>query len=70
MPHWTRWRQRQNLTQAALAKAVGAETSSISHIEIGRRQPSLALLQRLCDELKLTPEERLEAAGLTQKQVA
>lgn len=65
MPHdpntWTGWRDRRNLTQAQLADTVGVDTSTITHIERGRRAPSVAVLHRLCDALGLTPDERAEA---------
>ena len=65
MPHMKTWRLRHRLTQAALAAKVGVDTSTIGHIEINRRKPSIDLLQRICDALDLSPQERLEAAGLS-----
>ena len=65
MPHdpntWTHWRDRLSLTQAQLAETVGVDTSTITHIERGRRAPSVAVLNRLCDALGLTPDERADA---------
>lgn len=65
MPHdpnqWTIWRGRLGLTQAQLADAVGVETSTVTHIERGRRAPSVSVLHRICDALNLNPDERAEA---------
>lgn len=67
MPQWSKWRERIGLTQAALAERVGVETSTISHIEIHRRNPSRDLLIKLCRELGLDEAERLQAAGLERE---
>ena len=64
-PNWAQWRTRRLLTQEQLADLVGVDRATLSHLETGKRLPSLHLLQRLCIVLELTAEERLEAAGLS-----
>lgn len=68
MPHpqsaWSSWRLRRQLTQARLADVVGVETSTITHIENGRRAPSVGVLVRICDALDLGTDERVEALRL------
>jgi len=53
-----------DLTQAAVAEAVGCERSFIALIETAGAVPSAQVLDRLCDTLRLTPEERSEALRL------
>lgn len=65
-----RAREHHGLTQTELAGRLGIGQAHLSAIERGAKTPSLSLLQRLCEELNLSPEERLEAAGLAQKQAA
>lgn len=57
MEPWSRWRERQGLTQDDLALRVGVDRAHLSRIEHGRRTPSVQLLMRLCVELNLTLEE-------------
>jgi len=64
-PAWTQWRSRANLTQEALAEIVLVDRATLSHIENGRRRPSLELVQRLSRALNLSVEERLIATGLS-----
>jgi transcriptional regulator with XRE-family HTH domain len=45
------WRKERELSQEALAAAVGCTTGMIALIETGRRQPSAALLERCATEL-------------------
>ena len=51
------WRK---LTQAELAAKVGVHEMTISKLERGDRQPSLALLRRLAKALKVKVGELLE----------
>ncbi len=51
------WRK---LTQAQLAAKVGVHEMTISKLERGDRQPSLALLRRLAKALKVKVGELLE----------
>lgn len=46
-------RTKRGLTQTKLAKAAGISVSYISHLERGRRSPSLCILEKLCFALKL-----------------
>jgi len=46
-----RIRQQKNLRQAELAQEAGITASFLSLIETGKRHPSLALLERLSNEL-------------------
>lgn len=51
------WRK---LTQVELAEKVGVHEMTISKLERGDRQPSLALLRRLAKALKVKVGELLE----------
>jgi DNA-binding XRE family transcriptional regulator len=50
-----RWRIAAGLTQTAVAKRSGMNRSYLSHLESGRRKPTLATLERLAKTLKVTP---------------
>ncbi len=45
------WREHRNLTQAALAEAVGTTKAYISQIETGHRKPSRKLLAAISETL-------------------
>jgi DNA-binding XRE family transcriptional regulator len=49
------WRIAAGLTQTAVAKQSGLNRSYLSHLESGRRNPTLATLERLAKTLKVTP---------------
>jgi DNA-binding XRE family transcriptional regulator len=49
------WRIAAGLTQTAAAKRSGMNRSYLSHLESGRRHPTLATLERLAKTLKVTP---------------
>jgi DNA-binding XRE family transcriptional regulator len=49
------WRIAAGLTQTAVAKRYGMNRSYLSHLESGRRNPTLATLERLAKTLKVTP---------------
>ena len=53
-------RERRKLTQVELAGKVGVHEITISRLERGDRQPSMALLQRLAKTLKVKVAELLE----------
>jgi transcriptional regulator with XRE-family HTH domain len=55
-----RVRTRRKLTQIALAKKAGVHEMTISRLERGDRQPSMALLQRLAKALGVPVTELLE----------
>ncbi len=52
-------RDALRMTQRELATAVGVKASHIAYIENGHRNPSLALLRRLADELGLNRRDLL-----------
>lgn len=56
------FRARANLTLAQLAEATGTTASQLSHIENGRREPRLSLLQAVAGTLGTTASELLEPA--------
>lgn len=56
-----RLRERRLLTQADLAKALGARQASISAWETGGERPSIASMRKLCEVLGVTPDEVLSA---------
>jgi DNA-binding XRE family transcriptional regulator len=49
------WRIAAGLTQTAVAKQSGVNRSYLSHLESGRRNPTLATLQRLAKILNVAP---------------
>ena len=49
------WRIAAGLTQTAVAKRSGMNRSYLSHLESGRRNPTLATLERLAKTLKVAP---------------
>ena len=56
-------RNRLDLTQAAVAKKIGISQSLIAEIESGVKQPSEAVLKKLCKKYGL----RLEPVRLVKK---
>lgn len=57
--YWLRRRRKAlDLTQAELASRAGCVLTTIKKIEIGARQPSRQLLERLADALMLAGDER------------
>lgn len=51
-----RLRQRAGLSQAELGKLLGVSASAIGMYEQGRREPSLALLQALCEQFHVSAD--------------
>ena len=49
------WRLAAGLTQTAVAKRSGMNRSYLSHLESGRRNPTLATLERLAKTFNVTP---------------
>jgi transcriptional regulator with XRE-family HTH domain len=49
------WRIAAGLTQTAVAKRSGMNRSYLSHLESGRRNPTLATLERLAKILNVAP---------------
>lgn len=58
------WREHRDLSQSELAERVGIGQGTLANIEARRRLPSTKLLLRLCDELRLSAQERAEALRL------
>jgi len=48
-------RRERGITQAALAEKCGTDTSYIGQIEIGKRFPSLELIEKMAKVLKINP---------------
>ena len=60
-------RRSRQLTQVALAKALGVSQSYIAQIEAGRNYPAPALVSRIAEVLGLgPPSENKVAAGLAE----
>ena len=49
------WHIAAGLTQTAVAKQCGMNRSHLSHLESGRRNPTLGTLERFAKTLKVTP---------------
>jgi len=50
-------RESAGIHQADLADAVGVDPRFISHIETGKRDPSVKILARIAKELNITMDE-------------
>lgn len=48
-------RKASGLTQKSLAERVGVDPTYLSHVEAGRREPSVTLLRALARELTVPP---------------
>jgi DNA-binding XRE family transcriptional regulator len=57
------WRDKRELTQAALAAAVGISASHLSEIEHRQKGPSVDVLQRLAAVLQVTVDDLLPSAS-------
>ena len=62
-----KYRIRQNLTQAELAKKVGVTAQHISHIEGSHTKLSLGMLINLAEVLSVAPSALLETISLRDK---
>lgn len=52
-----RWaRELAGLTPMELASDIGIDRTSLGHIELGRRLPSLHILMSLCHTLRMSPQ--------------
>lgn len=60
-------RQKQNLTQAALAKRIGVRQSSVSQWERGRSAPELSTRIKLAETLHMVLEDVLPEAANTAR---
>lgn len=50
-----KYRKEQNLSQMNLADKVGTSTSYLGEIEIGKKFPSIEMIQKIADALKVQP---------------
>jgi transcriptional regulator with XRE-family HTH domain len=50
-----RYREKKNLTQAALADALGATQGYISDLESGKRTPRVRRIAKIAEVLKIPP---------------
>ena len=64
---WIRWgqhlqalRRQRGWSQAELARRVGVAKNTITRLEIGNRQPSVDLLERLARVLRVSLADLLE----------
>src|SRR3712207_2341213 len=68
-----RWMKRLradlDMTQEALAEAVGCAVQTIRTFEIGRRRPSRELVEGLADVLQVPPEQRADFVRLARAPV-
>jgi transcriptional regulator with XRE-family HTH domain len=55
-------RKRTGLSQDQLAEKVGIESKYLSRIEVGKRDPSLDVLERLADSLQVEMKELFDFA--------
>lgn len=62
-------RKRQGWSQEQLAERVGISTQYVSNIERGKENPTLDLLLRLAEALRVAPVDlfNFEAEGLNRK---
>lgn len=50
-----KYRKEQNLSQMNLAEKVGTSTSYLGEIEIGKKFPSIEMIQKIADALNIPP---------------
>lgn len=50
-----KYRKEQNLSQMNLADKVGTSTSYLGEIEIGKKFPSVEMIQKIADALNIPP---------------
>ena len=61
-----RKRKEQELTQMQFAEAVGVSNKTVSKWETGLRMPDVAILQNVCDVLKITINELLAGEDFSE----
>ncbi|MFN8444750.1 MAG: helix-turn-helix domain-containing protein [Caldilineaceae bacterium] len=61
-----RLRAEQDLTQETLSEAIGCSSTYLRYIEIGKRRPSRAMVERIADVLNLPTEQRAEFLRLAR----
>ena len=55
----SKWRKRNELTQAQLAEKLNIETETISRLERGKHLPSLVTLHKIADQFSISIAELL-----------
>jgi len=55
-----RIRAKKNMSQGDIARALEVDRGYISNIENGKKNPTLATLQKLADALGVSPDELLK----------
>ncbi|MDO8137222.1 MAG: helix-turn-helix transcriptional regulator [Candidatus Brocadiales bacterium] len=65
-----RYRIQEELTQKELAKQAGVTPSYLSSLEKGRKEPSIALIKKICNVLKLPYEIMFWESVEINKQVS
>lgn len=63
-----RKRKEQELTQMQFAELAGVSNKTVSKWETGARMPDVAILQDVCDVLKITVNEFLAGEEFTEKE--
>jgi len=53
-------RKRRGLSQVALAEVTGMGRTQLSHLENGKKQPTLRTIARLAKGMKMRPSEILK----------
>ena len=55
-----RIRTKKKMSQGDIARALGVDRGYISNIENGKKNPTLATIQKLADALKISADELLK----------
>lgn len=63
-------REKTELSQEGLGLACGIHRTHVSLLERGERQPTLATVFALCEELGIHPEQLVEATRLAYRKGA
>ena len=61
-------RKEQELTQIQFAELVGVSNKTVSKWETGARMPDVAIIQEVCDVLKISVNELLAGEEFTEKE--
>ena len=60
------WRERNGLTQEALADRIGCHTNTVRRWELGHREPKASDILKLCTALHVTEAELLNGPATTE----
>ena len=61
-------RKEQDLTQLRFAELIGVSNKTVSKWETGSRMPDVAIIQKVCDVLKISVNELLAGEEFTEKE--